>query len=204
MHETRVKAYRVDTEVGVRAKAADEADANAHGWFVVGREFGPDGALLVTYRHGYAPPPRSEWEHGPRPRPVGDPALPGTALIVGGAMAVAGSFLPWVTSTTFAASVSVSGVATMDGWVSALLGVALAAGGLWLLRGGSLRWPALLALSAATAGLGVVEVRHFQGLIDANASDAEFAQVGIGLWLVVGGGALGALGTILLRRAARP
>lgn len=51
---TRVKVYQPGQETYFRQ---DQADAAAHGWHPVGRDFTPDGSLRVTYRKQG----RSEW-----------------------------------------------------------------------------------------------------------------------------------------------
>lgn len=51
---TRVKVYRPGEESWFRH---DQADAAAHGWHPVSRDFTPDGSLRVTYRRQGA----SEW-----------------------------------------------------------------------------------------------------------------------------------------------
>ena len=54
----RTKVYRVDTPAQAQSRSEDEAQAAAHGWRVVAREFQADGTLRVTFQHGVA----NEWE----------------------------------------------------------------------------------------------------------------------------------------------
>lgn len=51
---TRVKVYRPGEESWF---AQDQADAAAHGWHPIARDFTPDGSLRVTYRKA----PTSDW-----------------------------------------------------------------------------------------------------------------------------------------------
>lgn len=68
MPETRVKVYRTREEY-----ERDRAEAEAHGWSVVGRQWPPDGTVRVTYRFGAdqlpepAPLASPRWRHASPP-----------------------------------------------------------------------------------------------------------------------------------------
>lgn len=125
------------------------------------------------------------------PAPVSPTAL--WVAFGAGIAGFVGSFMPWV-KINFFGGMSSSGVDGTDGWYSVLLGAAIAAVAIWLVR----RPGRHLALSLVAllctiglAGLGVYEVIH----LSADIPESEFAgtvSVGIGLWLIIVAGVVGA------------
>jgi hypothetical protein len=130
-------------------------------------------------------------------------------------------FLPWATITApFVGTRTVSGTDGTDGWITAAVGIAVAAYGAVLLRR---PLPAVVGGLAALGGLSVaglavwkiVDLRSRVADLKAEMvadgdefgfaermADAIHAQIGVGLWLLVGAGLMAAacVGRTLLRR----
>lgn len=161
----------------------------------------------------------------PAPAPPGRPVDRTAALMILGAGLgiVLASFLPWATITApIVGSMSVSGTDGGDGWITAAVGAAVAGYGAMILRR---RLPAVLGWFAALGGLGVAGLAVWD-IIDLRSrvadlkaemvadgdefgfaermAEAVHAQIGVGLWLLIGAGltAVVAIGWTLLRRRA--
>ncbi len=155
----------------------------------------------------------------------GSPIGTGVA-VVGGALLVAGSFLTWVTLSGGGEKVSATGVDGSDGWITFGAGLVLVAAGLIAMRAGR-RALAILAILAALAGGGVgvydaltvrdqiaADVAEQSGItteqartfIDQAIDAGEFdLSVGAGIFLVIGGGAIGLIGgALLMSGGAKP
>lgn len=214
MPETRTKVYRVDTPQQAQAQAADTADAAAHGWHVVHRAFGSDGTLRLTYQHGQ-PPGVSEWASAAPPpapaAPAPDPAgrLVSVVAAVGGGMVAAGAFLPWLTASSGLLSVSRGGLEGGDGWIAAAAGGVLLLLGVAALVGVGVNGAGWLVglLAAIVAGLvGIVDLQDVNERIRSVESDNVVAQVGIGLWLILGGSVVGGIAALsgMVSRGSTP
>jgi hypothetical protein len=135
-------------------------------------------------------------------------AAAGAAALAGGAAAVTGCLMPWVTA--FAGLVAVRGTRGSNGWLLAGAGALIAAAGAWhLARGGrASRW-AMGLLGAVVAGYAGDLLIRLAGSIRADGSDSMMLlRGGPGLWVVAAGG-LAAFGTLFLpvswpARPARP
>jgi hypothetical protein len=147
-----------------------------------------------------------------QPPPVVDlprsPIKAGWAVIGGGAAAVVGSFLPWITITAaFVGTISRSGTdgnftrgELSDGWIVVALGLAVVGLGILLVRGYRLAWTASL-VSLALFGLAVFELLNVMDRLSDPAFESEMvanASIGPGLWLVLAAGIAAAIGALLV------
>jgi hypothetical protein len=126
----------------------------------------------------------------------------GTAAAIGGALAVAGCFLPWVTA--FAGLEGFPGVRGSNGKLLAAAGILVAAAGIWhLLRGSAwARWAAGL-LGAGVAGSAGYLLLQLQATMKSLGGDSmALVGGGPGLWLVTAGGLL-AFATMFLPAGGR-
>jgi hypothetical protein len=161
-------------------------------------------------RHAAAEPedaPYFDFELGQattQPIPHVPAPLSPTALWVAFGAGIAGfvgSFMPWV-KINFFGGMSSSGVDGSDGWYSVILGAAIAAIAIWHVRNpGRHRALSLLALlcTIGLAGLGIYEVVHLAGDIP-NGEFAGTVSVGIGLWLIIAAGVVGAVAMVRVLR----
>ena len=142
----------------------------------------------------------------------------GILIVAGGALAVLGSFLPWLSVTApLLGNVTRSGldgggdgiITLVIGAVLALLGVAL------ILRSGSAR-RAVIGTVLTSLVLGVVAVMDIgdvqtRGILMETSlategnmfADAVAFSVGMGLYVILIGGVLGIVGSVVALRAAR-
>jgi hypothetical protein len=108
----------------------------------------------------------------------------GLLMLTGGAALAIGSLLPWGVFE----SVRVSGLEDGDGWMTLVAGLALAAAGVALI------WDLFQPppwLGWAGAGLGLlIAVFNLLDIVDAPY------DLGIGMWVMLAGGALGVVGLI--------
>ena len=173
-----------------------------HGWEPLRREVMPD-SLRVSYHQPIA----DEWAPVPPDAPVTAPArqpvdVPAIALLVGGLMVAAASFLPWATVTAGFVSVSVSGMDGSDGWISLGLGALITLMGLSALTGnGGKGWLAATILGILAAGLGAFHYFDLTGRVASTTTQA-LMQVGIGLWLLIAGGVVATLASFGFRSGA--
>jgi hypothetical protein len=120
--------------------------------------------------------------------------LPAALHLAGGALAVVGSFLPWVTVTTIFGTLSLGGMEG-DGVIAAVAGGALCLIGIVGLSSGKPLLMGGLVLSLALAGLGIFEaIQIGSGTSDISAEAAGLARasIGLGVWVLIAGSALGA------------
>lgn len=132
----------------------------------------------------------------PPPLPRTAPGISALALI-GGAMIVAGAFMPWKSL----GMISRSGVdAGGDGVVTALLGLLAVLAATAPLRG----WRSVVCLLCGTVAalVGVVDIIAVQRQIDelAGGPFGGAMQVGYGLYATVAGGVLTAIGVATAKR----
>jgi hypothetical protein len=140
------------------------------------------------------------------------------AMLVGGALLVLGSFLTWFTFTGPDVSESGNGIDGGDGWITLGAGVVVIAAGIAALKAGR-RALGVLALLAGLVGAGVglydalsardqlsEEVAVQNGISEEQArqlvdevldSDQYELSIGIGLYLVIAGGAIGLVGGLM-------
>lgn len=129
---------------------------------------------------------------------------PNLAVMIGGAMVLAGSLLPWITTSAWGAGLSFSGVdGGGDGWVTLTVGVGII-GLVFAGRGVASDFNRvavwLLALiAAAVFWVDLERVRRAVAGFELQAGTQASAGVGIGLWLI----ALGAVVAFALN-IARP
>ncbi len=150
------------------------------------------------------------------PMGSGGPAngLAGTVGAVGGLAMVVGAFLPYVVTKAGSASHSVSGWnATGDAQAAAIVGLVAAAFGALLLVKAvpALARLALVGLGIAGAALAGYDLYDITQKLPKDAlvksSGVDTIQVGIGLFVVLGGGVLALLAGLLVRtkvKAAKP
>lgn len=144
--------------------------------------------------------------------------------IVGGALLVVGSFLVWVSLSGGGFSESTTGVDGSDGWITFVAGLVAIAAGFLAIRSGR-RALAVLAILAGLAGGGLglydaltvrdsiaeelapqlgVSVEEARAGVDLLVDSGQLdISMGIGLYLVLAGGALAFIGglSLLVRRA---
>ena len=112
-------------------------------------------------------------------------------MLMGGGIALAlGSFLAWGTVL----GISVSGMDGGDGWMTLLGGAAVAVAG-FAAYSGSFEVPGWLAWAGLVVGLGVALINFF----DIMGTDG--VSVGIGMWLMLLGGAVAIFGKLQLKKA---
>jgi hypothetical protein len=135
------------------------------------------------------------------------PALPASAnipwnavmIVAGGAFAMLGSFLPWITATAaFVGTISRNGIdGGGDGLITIILGLAAAACGVDVYR----RRTRVASIGALACGLGLVGIVALDiGSINDRIADinteSAFASVGMGIYVVALGGVLAILGGV--------
>ena len=126
----------------------------------------------------------------------------GAVAVIGGALAAAGCFLPWVTA--FGGLEGFPGVRGSNGKLLAAAGIVVVAAGTWhLLRGSAwARWAAGL-LGAGVAGSAGYLLLQLQETMRSLGGDAmTLLGSGPGLWLVAAGGLL-AFATMFLPAGGR-
>jgi hypothetical protein len=178
------------TVVAPKRQPLDYQPVNEQGWWVAsdGKWYPPESCIT--------PPPQA--------RKGAEPYL----LIVAAALAVIGSFLPWISVTAvLVGTITKSGVDGGDGWFSIGLAVPLAIFGirglkLPLTRGvGS--WS--VVCSIALGGLTGYEIHDVNNRVQTvNGTAFAHGDVGVGLWLLGIGAVLGFVaGVMILSNAQR-
>ena len=134
--------------------------------------------------------------------------LAGGLVTAGGAIAVVGCFLPWISASAFIGTVTRDGISTPDGQILALVSaISALLGVLMFARRVSLVVPVLLLL---TAGLGawvvVVDYQDLSGRVRGLGSTSLIvAQIGPGLYAAGLGVIIWAIGALTgLRRQPVP
>jgi hypothetical protein len=209
--ETRVKLYRSGSE-----QSRDEAEATSHGWEVVKRERLPSGTVRVTFQQA-----GSEWAApagGAAQRTTavtGSGTQPGVAglpvwaivVVVGGVLAAVGTALPWISATAGFLSVSYSGLELGggDAVVIAALGGGTALVGLLSVASRSAWWWLIALMGGlAIAGIGLVDYQDMQSRVSSvRADETGHAQVGLGMYAVLGGGVVSVVGALGMRFGQR-
>lgn len=204
---TRVKDYFGTPQQQAGSFDADRSAAAVYGWEPLRREVMPD-RLRITYHQ----PEHNEWASRPAPPPpsVAPSAdtlnITAVVMVVAGLMVAAGAFLPWITVATGFVSVSRSGMDGGDGWIALAVGALMAVVGLGGLRSlDSVPNIAAVALGLGALGLGAFEYLSVQDRItNADATVASLIQVGVGVYLILGGGALAFVASIALWPRGEP
>jgi hypothetical protein len=139
-------------------------------------------------------------------RPSGWPG-PVVSVMAGGALAILGSVMPWISTASASGGIAYSGVdGGGDGWVTVIAGVGLIGlaivgrrgaddfnrGAVWLLS--------LVALAIFWVNLGRVSDAVLA--FEANARGLATASIGFGLWVIALGAVL-ALGLNIARPRAK-
>jgi hypothetical protein len=153
----------------------------------------------MTNTHSWA----AAWRGARRPALRSWRTAASAAATVGGGIAVAGCFLPWV--TVFAGLEGFPGMRGSNGKVLAAAGILIAAAGLWHLLGGRAwsRWIAGL-LGAGVAGYAGYLLLQLQATMKSLGGDSMMLlRGGPGLWVVAAGGLI-AFGTMFLPAQGRP
>src|SRR4051794_38199086 len=133
-------------------------------------------------------------------------ALDGLLLLVGSGCVIAGSFLPWATITAvLVGTITKSGTDGGDGWLTILLAVPLAVFGFRRVSAAKVAIPRVLSLGFALAlgALTMFEIQNATSRVSAaNAAAGAYghAAVGVGLWLLLFGSALGIVGSLVAFR----
>ncbi len=114
------------------------------------------------------------------------------AILLGGALFAAGSFLPWATASSAFMSVSRSGMEGGDGMITVFLGVVIALLGLTRVQRPGLPGNRLtmVLLGVAAIGMAWFEGSNIQGKLEAVSSAYVVASVGIGIYVMGVGGVL--------------
>ena len=163
---------------------------------------------------------------------TGRPSAPMAAIlaIVGGALLAIGSFLTWAEVSGGGTSVTATGIDGSDGWITLVCGSVVLVAGLTLLRTGWKRAIAVFAILAGIigGGLGLYDAltaedrvlddaaeelatefggttEEVRALLDQAIDSGQLGiSLGVGLYMVIAGGALGIVGGILgLRGGAK-
>lgn len=108
--------------------------------------------------------------------------------MIGGAGLAIGSFLAWGTVAGFSAS----GIDGGDGWITLVAGVVLAAAGYMAYSGKPL--PMWVGWVALIVGAAVALINFF------DIQGTELVSVGIGMWIMLAGSALGLVGLLAGRK----
>jgi hypothetical protein len=159
-----------------------------------------------------ASPPDPPYAYGaptPAGAPVVKPAVSSRAWLlgVGGAVTVLGSLLPWVTVSVFGQSISKNGI-DADGRITIALGFALLA--LIVVhvrrRRDSVVLTRVLALAdaALVGGIFAIDYADVSNKADGLAAQTQgfaHASAGVGLWMVLVGAVLAAIGAFVVRPA---
>ena len=107
-------------------------------------------------------------------------------MMVGGALLAIGSFLAWGT----AFGIGVSGMdAGGDGWFTLIGGLAVAAAG-YAAFSGAFALPKWVGWAGVVAGLGIALINFF------DIMGTEGVGIGIGMWVMIAGGALAIYGML--------
>jgi len=110
--------------------------------------------------------------------------------LVGGLLLALGSFLAWGSVL----GISVSGIDGGDGWYTLIAGAVLALVGFMAWSGKAL--PVWIGWLALAVGLAVALINFF------DIMGTEGVSIGIGMWLMLVGGALGLVGLLMGRKRA--
>lgn len=131
---------------------------------------------------------------------VGTGRRPASVVVmIGGVLAAVGAFLPWITvATPLGGEISRSGVdAGGDGWIAVGIGLVAALSGLFDPRTGTVRvlW---FLIGAGAVALGVADLVDVKERIASIEEDyRHMVRVGYGLYGVIAGGVLIALGSLV-------
>jgi hypothetical protein len=178
-------------------------------------EVSPDGKWVWDGGR-WQPAPVSAVSASPAPAPVQSPAaaaprllpnrLGGALVFVGAAMAVAGCFLPWIsTSAPLAGATTPDAISGFDGVVIAGLASVGALIGLevWVHRVSFVVPLALLIAAGLAIWIAVVDYRDMSGLGLSDLNASILSDLGTGAYLVGLGGILWAFGALLSFRRRR-
>jgi len=141
---------------------------------------------------------------------VAAPETPGsdrswpTAMLVGAAAVMVGSFLPWATVSFFLGTTNVAGT-DGDGVLTLFIGAVLAFVAFRAINPGIGRGASILAVIAALILFGIalydfIDIRRVASDLADISDDVAQASVGIGLWIVLVGSGAAAAGSIGLLR----
>jgi hypothetical protein len=125
--------------------------------------------------------------------------LAGGLVTVGGAIAVIGCFLPWISASAFIATLTRDGISLPDGQiVAALATISALFGVVMLARRVTVLMPIVLLLTAALAMWTVVaDYQHFNSRVPSLGSDtAIVAQIGVGIYATGLGVIIWAIGAL--------
>ena len=156
---------------------------------------------------------------------TGRPSAPMAAIlaIVGGVLLAIGSFLTWAEVSGGGTSVTATGIDGSDGWITLVCGSVVLVAGLTFLRTGGKRAIAVFAILAGIigGGLGLYDAltaedrvlddaaeelatefggtkEEVRALLDQAIDSGQLGiSLGVGLYMVIAGGALGIVGGIL-------
>lgn len=127
----------------------------------------------------------------------------GGAIIVGGAMMVAGSFLPWLTASTGFATMSRGGMDGGDGILIVIAGGVAVGAGVASLMSGNFANSVVAGLAAVIGGfVGFIDFQDVQERLS-GMGDNVIAEVGIGLWLIMAGAVVAVIGAVIAASAPR-
>ena len=157
------------------------------------------------------PPPAAPQGFSPEPpaRQIvarNDSPTPGMLVVAGGALAVVGVFLPWLTATAPGGSVSENGI-QIGTWGTLILGGFAVMRGLSMLRPTTFRVQLGTPIVGGILILGLMALRW--GALQDAITQAEAvgpgitASMGIGVWAVIAGGLCVVAGGLLQMRSLR-
>ena len=155
----------------------------------------PPAAQPGPYAAAPAPQPTVT---SPPPAPVVARSIPpaGIVVLIAGVVVALGAFLPWATVSNTFVSLSQTGINGGDGLISIALGAVMALAGYGTRRGGG-SWLTALIASLLTIAFGWWELQDINGRVA--DSTVALVQAGIGLWMVIGGGVVGAVAAVAAR-----
>jgi hypothetical protein len=156
----------------------------------------------TTWTGSTSTPPRPQGSTSTLPRSQGSSAPPGWAwvVLVGGALAVLGSFLPWLTVTTFFGTFSVRGFDGGDAYITLFMGAAVCGVAVigWPRWNGVGRPIVAMVLAGIAALTALADIADIQERIEFVEQEADVvAELGFGLVLIAGAAILSGIAAIV-------
>lgn len=181
------RSYAGNEATAMAAFQVDRVTAEAEGWYPTGTR-SETGGLVARYERR-VPEPAAPWLKPKAPAATGV-SWAGIVVVIGGALAVLGSFLPWITATVaFAGTIERNGFdGGGDGVFTAALGIIIALIGVALLaRSGKARTARIGAIIAGLAlgGLGLLEIGSVNDRIASLGSGTVSVAANVGTGLIV-------------------
>ena len=140
----------------------------------------------------------------PAPPPPPQPAAAGSSKagpaisLVGGALVSVGSLMPWASIATVFGTVNLNGTEG-DGKITLVLGLLVVLFAILELTGSSGTRGIGLVVALLAAAAGIYDMTNLSSRMGEVTSEFARPSVGVGLYAVVGGGALAVIGSVVKR-----